>query len=433
MKAASWWLAAVALWAAVAGGGACTYVEVRYGKGDEDFLIGRTMELGGLSLEKGWKMTAFRRGVRFPYSLLPIKVMEPIVENMEPVEALATSRRRLRAANRQPATADAVLKSPVSENVERKRHFHTSIGFLASTGSLQMLGFELEAIVDGMNEAGLTMSAHTHMRAQYAQDTPAAENAAVHVDYLVLIPWVLGRFNSTSAVVDALTSGEVAVVGHVLLPKQLSIHFALADAHGHSVVLEWVKGSLRVHENSVGVLTNDPEFDWHLLNLNRFSSISPQSSGWGDTIGLIETEEGPVPVPGNHGLNLVGLPGDAGPETRFVRTFVLRELAMYNAPVTTRREAFQLTTGLLNNVFIPNGVAAKLSFTDVGDFTQWALIKDPKARRTFYRSYNDNSWKMIDMARLDDFFRSADGDEKLALHVFTDSDGVEDVTKNLSV
>lgn len=380
----------------------CTYVEVRYGETPQEYLIGRTMELGGVSLEKGWKMTAFRRGARFPYSLVPVKVVEPII---------SPSRRQLRG---------------------EKTHFSTSIGFLASTGSLELFGFEMQAVVDGMNEAGLSMSAHTHVRAQYAEGTQAERVASVHIDYLVLIPWVLGKFNSTVAATQALTSGDVAVLGHSLLPKQLSIHFALADASGHSVVLEWVKGTLQVHENTVGVMTNDPEFDWHLLNLNQYSYMSPQTSDWSQTVGTINTEQGPVPSPGNHGLNLVGLPGDAGPQARFVRTFILRELAMYNEPVATRKDAIQLTTALLNNVVIPNGVVSKISLLDTGDFTQWALIKDPQNLRTLFRSYADNSWKQIDLNLLMDYLTSSAGETQRQLHVFTNDDGIQDVTAHLS-
>ena len=46
-------------------------------------------------------------------------------------------------------------------------------------------------------------------------------------------------------------------------------HWALADAHGNSAVVAYLDGKLHHWDNEVGVLTNDPPFDWHLSNLNR--------------------------------------------------------------------------------------------------------------------------------------------------------------------
>ena len=52
-------------------------------------------------------------------------------------------------------------------------------------------------------------------------------------------------------------------------------HWAVQDAAGAMVVLEYVGGALHVHDAArVGVLTNDPEYEWHLKNLNQYALYS---------------------------------------------------------------------------------------------------------------------------------------------------------------
>ena len=61
----------------------------------------------------------------------------------------------------------------------------------------------------------------------------------------------------------------------------------------------------------VGVLTNDPEYDWQLKNLNQYALYSldrVQTSPW--------AASGPPKVFG-HGLNTKGLPPSYSPPDRF--------------------------------------------------------------------------------------------------------------------
>lgn len=51
------------------------------------------------------------------------------------------------------------------------------------------------------------------------------------------------------------------------------LHWIIADKSG-CIVVESVKDGLKVYENSVGVLTNNPPFDMQLQNLNNYMSLS---------------------------------------------------------------------------------------------------------------------------------------------------------------
>lgn len=47
-------------------------------------------------------------------------------------------------------------------------------------------------------------------------------------------------------------------------------HWAIADAFGNSAVVAYLDGKLRHWDNEVGVLTNDPPYDWQVEHLNRY-------------------------------------------------------------------------------------------------------------------------------------------------------------------
>ena len=42
------------------------------------------------------------------------------------------------------------------------------------------------------------------------------------------------------------------------------------------MVVEYLQGSLQLHNNTVGVLTNDPDYIWHLRNPNPNPNPNPK-------------------------------------------------------------------------------------------------------------------------------------------------------------
>ena len=56
-------------------------------------------------------------------------------------------------------------------------------------------------------------------------------------------------------------------MGNVEMP----IHYILFDKTGVGLVIEYLNGVQDVYDNSVGVVTNEPDFPWHLKNLNNYA------------------------------------------------------------------------------------------------------------------------------------------------------------------
>lgn len=168
---------------------------------------------------------------------------------------------------------------------------------------------------DATNEKGLSAAGlNFPENADYKDYCVGKENVAP----FELIPWLLGK---CATVADA----EKLLARINILKENFSeelpvspLHWIISDRE-RSITLESVKSGVKIYENPVGVLTNNPTFDYHLFNLNNYMSLSkgdPQNTffGEGQEISLKTY---------SRGMGALGLPGDASSMSRFVKaTFV---------------------------------------------------------------------------------------------------------------
>ena len=288
---------------------------------------------------------------------------------------------------------------------------------------------QYRVVLDGMNAYGLTISAQTFHLAGYQDEVGDAEGKQV-VGAIELIPHLLGRCQSVKCVRRALEH-EVRVVQRPArappaIIELFKIHWAVQDFYGASIVVEYMDGVLHIHDNSaVGVMTNDPDFTWHLRNVNHFLTITPDPPVAHRGV-QCDTEIGPIPSTQSHGFNLRGLPGDLGPSSRFVRMFYFRQFSVARRPPTNSDEAIALVTQLLNNVAIPMGSVAPLRATDSLELTQWSLIKLPRSREVLWRTYSNAQWRKVRLDALD--LQVADGPIRRVPLDVAGENGVRDAT-----
>ena len=86
---------------------------------------------------------------------------------------------------------------------------------------------------------------------------------------------------------------------------------------GESVVVETVKEGIKVYENPIGVLTNNPPFSYHISNLSNYMNLSaapPQNRFAPDT--RIKAY--------SRGMGAMGLPGDLSSASRFIRAAFMK-------------------------------------------------------------------------------------------------------------
>jgi len=280
---------------------------------------------------------------------------------------------------------------------------------------------------DGMNEYGLTVSAHSFASAGYQPVDESKRN----VFYFYFVAWALGNFKNADDLVYALRT-NVSMIAPIPIFSLAKFHWGVTDAYGRSYVIEYTQGDLHVYNNSqVGVMTNDPVWPWHVENLNTYSTVSPLWSDGGTKL-AIDSPFGKLPSEINNGYNLFGLPGDFTPQSRFARMWYMKQILLFNRkkPISTVDEAIVVGTALINSVFIPKGTLASELESELDerlvrdqDFTQYNVMKVPHQQVYMFRSYENMQWKRVHLNNVD----FSVGAKPISIDVYDNSLGIQDL------
>lgn len=161
---------------------------------------------------------------------------------------------------------------------------------------------------DATNEKGLSMAGLNFPgNADYKAYAPDKDN----VTPFEFIPWILGQCASIGEVRAKLADMN-------LLKENFSAQFPLSPLHwmisdrNENIVVESVKEGLKIYDNPVGVMTNNPPFDFHLTNLANYMglSVSDPENRFAKNLDL---------APYCRGMGGLGLPGDLSSTSRFVK------------------------------------------------------------------------------------------------------------------
>jgi choloylglycine hydrolase len=168
-------------------------------------------------------------------------------------------------------------------------------------------------------------------------------------------------------------------------------HYIFNDATGRCVVLEYVGGEPKVHENPLGVMTNSPTFDWHLTNLRNYVNLTVTNVPPIDVAG--------IKVPGfGQGSGMLGLPGDFTPPSRFIRAVAFSQSAL---PAATAKDGVLQAFHILNQFDIPKGSARGVeNGRQVADYTLWTGASDLANLRYYFRTFDNSRIKMVDLKTL---------------------------------
>lgn len=243
-----------------------------------------------------------------------------------------------------------------------------------------------EFIAEGMNEAGL--SAGLFFFPKYGSYMPYdATKSAQTLGDLQVPTWILANF----ATIDELKAAiyDVRIVG---LDKTAVVHWRIGEKSGRQVVLEIVNGKPHFYENTVGVLTNAPGFQWHVTNLNNYVNLRAGSAADERLSGVTLS-----PLGGSSAM--LGLPGDATSPSRFVRAAFLKATAPVQATgFDTILQAFHL----LNNFDVPIGIEHPAGqVPNMPSATQWTSAIDLTNGKVYYKTMYNNAIRCIDLMKID--------------------------------
>mmetsp|Transcript_19020 Transcript_19020/g.48691 ORF Transcript_19020/g.48691 Transcript_19020/m.48691 type:complete len:405 (+) Transcript_19020:17-1231(+) len=352
----------------------CSTVHVTSPTGET--VIGRTMELGGA----GGEMHANYRGM--------LVRMQSGVPSL-PWEVAAHRRGETVGEGMQ------VLCGSQTSGAWSVKYGYVSVDLAIPESNITSLAS------DGINEMGLTVSEHTLRQSQYmAPNMSVPSNSQLQVCWVAITTWLLGNIDSVATFRSMLSELRI-LAPSVPVPDGDLLHWSIDDKNGEHIVIEVLDGQIQVHDNTVGTFTNDPDFRWHLRNLNNYVNLRSDWPNGGDGI-QVQTEVGAVPQVVGHGFNLLGLPGDFSPPGRFVRLFYQRSYAMLKYPPASLNGSIALVSGLLNSVMISHGTLSDAPGTAAQpEFTQYTVIKLSSSRHFYYKDYVNTQWRLVRLSELD--------------------------------
>lgn len=161
---------------------------------------------------------------------------------------------------------------------------------------------------EATNEKGLSMAGLNFPgNACYSPCVEGRDN----VSPFELIPWMLGQCADLAQARTLLDKLHLADTPFSDSLPLFPLHWMLSDREG-SLTVEAMEGGLRVYDNPVGVLTNNPPFDYQMQNLNNYLDLSPlqPENRFSSALDL---------KPWGQGFGMLGMPGDLSPASRFVR------------------------------------------------------------------------------------------------------------------
>ena len=284
-------------------------------------------------------------------------------------------------------------------------------GFLAANG------MDLtENFIDGMNDAGLSVSLLLFTESKYEAIDP--KDAASALSYLDIASWLLGNFSTVEEVKKALPDVHVWTENIPKLGAPLPLHAAVHDAAGNSIVIEFINGEKKVYDNPIGVMTNMPEFPWHMTNLRNYLNLNPFNAGAKDFSGL-------TVHPLAQGNGWLGLPADWSSPSRFLRTAQMVQAAY---PAKDAQAALNLAVHIINDVDIPLGAIRQKEADGrvVGEYTQWTVFKDLTNKVLYFKDYNNPNLRSIDLKKL-----GSENAGKLKLIPMSEGPVAPDVTADL--
>lgn len=236
---------------------------------------------------------------------------------------------------------------------------------------------------DACNEKGLAMAGlNFEGNAVYRE----SEEGMINITPFEFIPYILGSASSVSEARKLL--GEINLV-NIDFADELPLsplHWMLSDNSGEAIVVEPLEDGLKVYDNPVGVLTNNPPFDKQLFTLNNYRNLSNKNpeNTFGNDINLDEY---------SRGMGAIGLPGDLSSSSRFAKVAFTRANS-YSA--SDEESSVSQFFHILGSVEQQNGCTF-IDDPNLFEYTIYTSCYSTEKGILYYRTYNNSQITAVNL------------------------------------
>ncbi len=238
---------------------------------------------------------------------------------------------------------------------------------------------------DGANEYGLSMAGLNFPENAYYP--PFCEEKC-NITPFEFIPYILGKCKTVDEAMPLLQNINLV---NIPFSEQLPLsplHWIIADKE-KSVVVESMKDGLHILDNPVGVLTNNPPFDYQLFNLNNYRGLNIENgeNKFSSNVELKTYCEG---------LGLMGLPGDVSSMSRFVKAVFAKANSVCEKDDSSSVTQF---FHLLSFVEMPRGICK--THSGEWDITVYSSCINTDKGIYYYTTYSNRQITAVNMHKTD--------------------------------
>ncbi|WP_405267959.1 choloylglycine hydrolase [Methanobrevibacter sp.] len=229
---------------------------------------------------------------------------------------------------------------------------------------------------DACNEKGLAIAGLNFAgNAVYRE----FEEDMVNIAPFELIPYLLGKASNLDEARELLAEINLVNINFAEELPLSPLHWMISDNSGKSIIVEPLEDGLKIYDNPVGVLTNNPPFDKQLFYLNNYRNISnknPENTFGGD----IDLDEY------SRGMGGLGLPGDLSSASRFAKVAFTRANSFSASDEASSVSQF---FHILGSVEQQNGCTF-IDDPDLYEYTIYTSCYNTNEGVLYYRTYNNS-------------------------------------------
>ncbi len=250
----------------------------------------------------------------------------------------------------------------------------------AMIGMATVVG-DVPLFYDAINEYGLSMAGLNFPgNAYYAPKDVKKDN----ITPFEFIPWILGQCKTVAEARELLARINLVDIPFSETLPLSPLHWMIDDRQ-EAIVVEQMQDGLHIHDNPVGVMTNNPPFEYQLSNLNNYRNLRVDS---GDNTFAKNLSLNVY----CQGMGAIGLPGDVSSMSRFVRIAFGRANSVCETDEASSVSQF---FHLLGTVEMVRGCC----LTDTGkwDITVYTSCMNAEKGLYYYTTYDNRRISCVDM------------------------------------
>ncbi len=233
---------------------------------------------------------------------------------------------------------------------------------------------------DATNEKGLSMAGLNFPNNAYYFKKKNNKNNVAPFEF---IPYILCQCATIKDVKALLKKINIVNIDFSEQLKASPLHWIIADEES-SICVEQTINGLKIFDNPMGVLTNNPPFDYHLLNIANYQNVTREEvkNNFASNLEIKSY---------SRGMGSIGLPGDLSSASRFIKaTFTKLNSVCKDDEISSVNQFFHILTSVEQQM-------GCCRVHDKFEYTIYSSCCNTSKGIYYYKTYNNSQINAIDL------------------------------------